>query len=94
MKPNPQFNIYHVRIFINPLTECSEIPGAWCGDPLFDTCNGDWDYGIDCDPFLDVCCIPDTVATTTEATDLPTNQTTTAWPTSKPGGILPIDLWM
>ena len=70
-----------------------DIPGAFCGDPVFDDCDGSWDYGLDCDPFYYECCVPSDPPTQSTTTDTTTtnpsdNGTTVTVPTIPPGGTI------
>ena len=77
-------------------SECCQLGGV-CLDPVFDNCNGgDWDYGVECDPYFLTCCLPDTPPTTTEVlttSDGSTGTTTTNTPV-EPGGILVVELYV
>ena len=60
-----------------PLRGCSECcqVGGVCGDPVWEECNGEWDYGLECEPYYAVCCVPNNPPT--EPTTTTTEGTTT-----------------
>lgn len=69
----------HVRSQCHPEDECCKGGGS-CGDPVYDGCDGEWNYYVDCVPYHQVCCVPRNLPTTT--TDGPTGPTTSQGPTS------------
>jgi len=62
------------------LLACSSdccLVGGTCGDAVFESCNGRWDYRTSCSPSYHVCCLPSDPTLPISATNPPDVRETT-----------------